>query len=62
MSIIYKIKTRYVTERHTLECSFLEEWHNEILAIGDIDAAEVPCTTDRVKLAVKKVTLGTYSG
>jgi len=50
-----------MTKRHTLERSFLKKWHNQVLAICDIDPAEVPCTTDRVKLAVK-VSLGTYSG
>jgi hypothetical protein len=40
-------------EGHALDCSFLEECHDEILAICDINTAEVPCTIDHVKLAVK---------
>jgi hypothetical protein len=61
MSTYIQNKTRYVTKRHALERSFLKKWHNQVLAICDIDPAEVPCTTDRVKLSVK-VRLGTYSG
>jgi hypothetical protein len=38
-------------EGHALDC--LKKCHDEILAICDINAAEIPCTIDHVKLAVK---------
>jgi hypothetical protein len=40
-------------EGHASDCSFLEKCHNEILAICDINATEVPCKTNYLKLAIK---------
>jgi hypothetical protein len=51
--LFYKI-TQYDTERKSLERPLLKKWHDEVLAICDINAAKVPCTIDHVTLAVKE--------